>query len=126
MSHDLISVTSSWKWNVSSFCIFSKSNGESITSPVLQINGTKWQLVFYPRGNTAKSDGFSSIFLKSCNSTDVEISYTIAILNSNNKTFLKVFFCIITKKCCCMVKLAYFMIMALKMCLFENVLVGPS
>lgn len=90
VSGEVIAKTSLFQWEIDISCFDGKTVGDSLKSPIFTSNNSgitsKWQLNLYPKGESKKCEGYSSLFLyRVTHENDVNVKYSFSILNQENK-----------------------------------------
>lgn len=79
------------KWMIKNFFEGCKENGQKLQSPMFSTGGYKWTICVYPKGANEESEEFVSIYLKSFNESDVEVTYSFHLLDAKNVRYPRYF-----------------------------------
>lgn len=73
------------KWEISDFKINDWKTGQKLSSPVISINETKWQISLYTKGINDSSNQYLSIILVSLNTSAIKAIFSFSILDDQNE-----------------------------------------
>lgn len=78
-----------FQWEISIDCFQNKEVGDFVLSPIFITEGFngrlgKWHLRFYPKGRDETSNGYSSLFLCNSSENDMNVMYSLAVLDKDN------------------------------------------
>ena len=82
----------SFQWSISDFSRLCHKNGENIESGIFYSEAdlkSKFRISMYPNGKDENSKDYLSVFLKTGSDRDLNIKYTIAIIDIEEKEIYK-------------------------------------
>lgn len=84
-------INCNYEWVVTQFCVNCKQVGDVLKSPIFSIQGSttyRWQIALYPRSELEVNKNYISLFLRSCNTSDISASFELSILNNKKEIII--------------------------------------